>query len=233
MRCSAPSETIAPLLGISRLCRALEVALAIALLAGGCGDEPDPGSPREPDSGSLEVPDSAGVVRWVGAVEETDVRVAVLAGRGKARLYFSGGAESYATATRWFNVEYDGGEHIEFEEDSWRIHAHLTLGGLIAEVQLGDDVTRKLNAAEVEPGTLAGLYEGKADCGRLGLIVTQAAKDTRPTAQGACTNTTGKSLQRVDPIAPITSERGKIRVLTPGGSGDETLLLQAAALEPL
>lgn len=204
----------------------------MALLAGGCGDDTEPTSPHELDSGRLETPGSV-VGRWLGAVKETDVRVAVLAGRGKARLFFCGGAESYATATRWFNVAYDGGEHIDFEEDAWRIHAHLTLGGLIGEVQLGDDVTRSVYADEIKPATLAGLYEGKADCGRLGLIVTQAAKDAQPTAQGACTNTTGEPPQRVDPIAPITSEGGKIRVRTPSGGGDATLLLQAAALEPL
>jgi hypothetical protein len=113
------------------------------------------------------------------------------------------------------------------------MHAHLTLGGLIGEVELGDDVTRSVLAEEVEPSTLAGLYEGKADCGRLGLIVTQATKDAAPTAQGACTNTKGKPPQQVKPIAPITSEAGKIRVHTPGGGGDATMLLQPAALEPL
>ena len=172
-------------------------------------------------------------MRWVGAVEETDVRVAVIAGRGKARLFFSGSAESYATATRWFNLEYDGGEHLEFEEDTWRLHAHLTLGGLVGEVQLGEDITRSVQAAELESRTLAGLYEGKADCGRLGLIVAQATKDAPPTAQGACTNAAGVTTQRVNPIVPISSEAGKIRVRMPGGSGDETVLLQPATLEPL
>jgi len=217
----------------SRAACALEVALATALLVGGCGDDAPPGGPRAPDAGRVEDPDNVGVVRWVGAVEETDVHVAVLAGRGKARVYFSGGPESYATATRWFYVDYDGGEHLEFEEDAWQIHAHLTLGGLIGEVRLGDDVTRTVKASEIEPGTIAGLYEGKSDCGRLGLIVTLAAKDAWPTAQGVCTDGAGKAHQRVEPIAPIVSEAGKIRVRTPGGGGDATLLLQAAALEPL
>ena len=206
----------------------LPIALAVALLAAGCAAGTEPAGPREPSSGDRGVV----AVRWVGAVEETDVRVAVIAGSGKARVYFCGGAESYAASTRWFDVFYDGGEHLEFEEDDWQIHAHLTLGGLIGEVELGNDVTRSVLAAEVEPSSLAGLYEGRADCGRLGLIVTQATKDALPTAQAACTNSTGKS-QQVHPITPITSEAGKIRVRTPGGGGDATLLLQLAALEPL
>jgi hypothetical protein len=211
----------------------LETALAVALSAAGCGDGMESRGPREGGAGQLAVAGSVGPVRWVGAVEETDVRVAVIAGGGKARVYFCGGAESYTAATRWFNVFYDGGEHLEFEEDGWTIHAHLTLGGLIGEVELGDEVTRSVRADEIERSALAGLYEGKADCGRLGLIVTQATKGEPPTAQGACTNTTGKPPQQVQPIAPITSEAGKIRVRTPGGGDDETLLLQPAALEPL
>jgi hypothetical protein len=57
-------------------------------------------------------------LRWVGAIEQTDVRVAVIAGSGKVRLFFCGGAESYATATRWFDVGWNGGEHIDFTEDT-------------------------------------------------------------------------------------------------------------------
>ena len=103
---------------------------------------------------------------------------------------------------------------------------------MCGEVELGDDVTRFFRAERVAPMTLAGLYEGTADCGRLGLIVSQANKDALPTAQGACADTTEEPAQQVSPIAPITSEAGKIPVRLPGG-GDAPLLLQAATLEPL
>lgn len=90
----------------------LGIALATALLSGACGSDMEPAESIQPDSGPLQ--DEAGQVllRWVGAVEETDVRVAMLAGAGRARLFFCGGAESYATATRWFNIEFDGGESL-------------------------------------------------------------------------------------------------------------------------
>lgn len=206
--------------------------LAMALLVGGCGAGSDPGSPSSPDSGHLDVADSRGIWRWVGAVEETDVRMAVLVGMGRARLYFCGGADSYATTTRWFNVGFDGGEHLEFQEDDWRVHGHLAMRSVSGEVELGDDVTRMFSAELVAADTIAGLYEGKADCGRLGLIVSQADKDALPTAQGACVDTAEQQTQRVSPIAPIASETGKIQVRTPGDS-DATLLLMAATLEPL
>jgi len=212
--------------------RLIGAALAMALLVGSCGDGSEPRGPTTPDSGYLEVPGSVGIMRSVGAVEETDVHVAMLVGRGKARLYFCGGAESYATATRWFNVGWDGGEHVDFQEQNWRVHAHLTVDGASGEVELGDGVTRFFQTELVAPATLAGLYEGKADCGRLGLIVSQAAKDALPTAQGACADITEQPAQLISPIAPINSEAGKIRVRKPGG-GDATLLLQAATLDPL
>jgi hypothetical protein len=208
-------------------------SLALALLFGGCEAGAEPESPTIPDSGDLEEsPSGVGLVRWVGAVEDTDVRFALLAGRGKARLYFCGGAESYATATRWFDIAFDGGEHVDFQEQDWRVHAHLVGGGVNGEVELGDGVKRMVHAERVVPGTLAGLYEGHADCGRLGLVVTQAAADTLPTAQGACADTTAQPIQQVSAIEPINAEAGKIRVRKPG-DGDATLLLQAATLEPL
>lgn len=76
------------------------------------------------------------------------------------------------------------------------------------------------------------LYEGLADCGRIGLIVTQATAYDVPTAQGACTGADAEPAQRVNPIEPIHSEQGKIRVQTPGRDA-ETMLLQLADLQPL
>lgn len=204
----------------------------MVLLLSGCGDDSKLRGPSTADSGHLEEPGSVRILRWVGTVEETDVRVAILVGAGKARLYFCGGAESLATASRWFNIGFDGGEHLEFEEANWRVHAHLIGGGVSGEVELGDHVTRMFHAEFIAPGTLAGLYEGKADCGRVGLIVSQANADVLPTAQGACSDSKGVTIQQVSPIAPIHAEAGKIPARAPG-EGDATLLLRAATLEPL
>jgi hypothetical protein len=90
---------------------------------------------------------------------------------------------------------------------------------VIGQVRLGNDVTRRVRADQVVPGTLAGLCEGKADCGRLGLIVTQATANDMPTAQGACVGSTSDPPPRVQPISPITYEAGMIGVQTPGDEG--------------
>lgn len=203
--------------------RLLGVALLLAL---GCGDE----VARDwADSGAHEQRPTSTVVRWVGAVEETDVRVAAIVGAGKARLYFCGGAD--LTATRWFNIPFNS-EHLEYQDDTWRIHAHLTSGGVLGEVERASDGVRTFNARAFERGTIAGLYEGKADCGRLGLIVTQPTKNDQPTAQGACIAADGRAVQQVNAIEPIALQDGKIMVRTPGG-GDAISLLQVATLDAL
>jgi len=207
----------------------LSVAFAATLLAGGCGDDAEPGAANRPDSGTLQHAPARVLARMVGGVEETDVRVALLIGAEKVRLYFCGGAESYATATRWFDLEADG-EDVEFEDDTWRIHAHVLFHTLLGEVERAGDAARMFKAQSFDPATLTGLYEGVAECGRLGLIVTQDT-DGNVTAQGACTGATERS-QEVKLIEPITSEDGMIRVRTPGRAGGTTLL-RPAGLEPL
>jgi len=202
---------------------------SFALFIAACADDTARLDASTQDAGQLEAPSKPRMVRWVGAVEDSDVRVAILVGPGKARLFFCGGAESYATATRWFNVGFDGGEHIDFHEDTWRVHAHIAFGNVSGEVELGDDVTRRFSAEQVAPGTIAGLYEGKSDCGVIGLIVAQDSTDSPPTAQGACS---GLSVAPVTAVAPIRAEAGKIPVQMTGG-GDSALMLQAATLEPL
>jgi hypothetical protein len=167
----------------------------------------------------------------VGVIEETDVRVAAIVGAGKARLFFCGGAESHLTATRWFEIAFNS-EHLEYKDDAWRIHAHLTGDGVVGEVERTGDGVRTFKAHGFERATIAGLYEGRAECGHLGVIVTQSTKNDAPTAQGACVAASGAPSQQVDAIAPIALVDGKLMVRTPGSVAG-TLMLEAATLEPL
>jgi hypothetical protein len=174
------------------------------------------------DAGARSAPVT---LRWVGTVEDSDVRVAALVGRGKARLFFCGGDGDYASFTRWFDIPFDS-EHLEYEDDSWHIHAHL-LQGLAGEVERKGDRARAFNARQFPPTTHTGLYEGRAACGRIGLIVTQASEQEEPSGQGACTSTDGAAEQRVT----LSDARGgTIRARTQ--SGEETSL-QPAELDPL
>jgi|GEM_PF-6456152 len=203
------------------------IVLTAQLLIAGC-DEAD--APML-DAGVIEQATQARLVRWVGVIEDTDVKVAAVLGKGQARLYFCGGAATYLTTTHWFDLAFTD-EHLEYSDDTWRIHAHLTAGGVLGEVERTGDSLRMFNAQPFERATIAGLYEGKAACGRLGLIVTQATARDEPTAQGACVGSAGEPTIQAIPITPIALEDGKVAVRTPGDE-DEISLLQAATLEPL
>jgi hypothetical protein len=198
-----------------------------ALLLAGCAADTD--TPAEMPL--VEQGESVRLVRWVGVIEETDVKVAAVLGKGRGRLYFCGGATSYLTTTRWLDLQFTD-EHLEYADDTWRIHAHLTAGGVLGELERAGDSLRIFNAQPFERATIAGLYEGKAACGRLGLIVSQATAKDEPTAQGACVGNAGEPAIQVFPIMPIALVKGTVAVRTPG-STDGISRLQAATLEPL
>lgn len=200
-------------------------ALAALLMLVGCGDAVE--RPHEADSGAHEEHASSLVVRWVGVVEETDVRVAALVGAGQSRLYFCGGADSYLTATHWFDIAFNS-EHLEYQDELWRIHAHLTSGAVVGEIERAGDGVRMFNARAFGRGTIAGLYEGKAACGHVGMIVTQPTESDEPTAQGACVSAAGAAPQRVHALTPIKLQDGKLMVQT---ADDGNVLLQTATLE--
>jgi hypothetical protein len=167
--------------------------------------------------------------RYVGEVEDSDVRVAVVADAAKARVFFCGGDESFATETRWFNLELDEAE-LSADDGDWHLRATRDEESVYGEITHDPDAPRAFSTALVAKGTLSGLYEGKAQCGRIGLIVSQAEQGSSIEAQGACVGE-GHPPEQVNPITPITSEAGKIRVQAP--SEDATPLLQAATLTPL
>jgi hypothetical protein len=86
----------------------------------------------------------------------------------------------------------------------------LTRGGLSGSVEQNDE-KHSFSAVRVAPGTIAGLYEGTSDCGRIGLIVSQPDVDSDPHGQGACVGE-GHAPEQVNPILPIALVDGMIRV---------------------
>lgn len=173
---------------------ALFAALAIVTTLG-CDTETDPS-----DAGpALEV--------LVGEVEDSDVRVGVLADDDRLRVFLCGGPTSYATATRWVRTELeaDGDFHFSSDELALELTGSLVDGELDAEL-ITDGERAVLSARRVRPDTLAGLYEARAACGTVGLIVAQDEPDSEPSAQGACVGD-GHLPDQVNPIKPISRER--------------------------
>ena len=190
-----------------------KLALSVITLiccAVGCSDSGKLGEirPARPDAGE----DAGPPLRyWVGTVENSDIRLGVAQADEQARLFFCGGPTSYASSTRWVvsMLAADGG--FEFDEGGWQISGALSDDAIRGRLRLGSEDSREFSAAPVRNGTIAGLYEGLADCGRIGLIVTQTDKAERPSAQGACVGT-GHPPEQVNPILPVALKRGEIQV---------------------
>lgn len=193
--------------------------LAVAIAASGlsCGSRatgPTPGA-------SLNV--------YTGTVEGTDVQVGIVATDAQARIFFCGGPSSYSTRTKWLTTAVDVSGLIAFERPStetWSVDGNVDDGEVAGLVDMGDAVRRPFRAAAVRETTIAGLYEGMAACGRVGLIVTQPSAAEVPTGQGACVGP--PTAEQVNPLRPIVrAADGTIRV-TVGAAAEETVVRAAA-----
>ena len=142
----------------------------LTCLALGCSGDPEP----EPSV-------------WIGEVRDTDVKVALAdKGGGAMVLFFCGGDDSYPTSTRWFPEGVLRTEPFSFTEADWRVDG--TIRASQAEGTVASDLfpSRRWLATSANSSTIAGLYEGAAPCGKLGLIVSQTDPKDPPRGQGAC-----------------------------------------------
>jgi hypothetical protein len=171
---------------------------------------------KKKDSGARDAEAEAGdaaveaaIERLVGTVSDSDIRVAAVIEGDRARVFFCGGPTSYETATKWIVTDIVD-EKIEVDDDGWVVHGTLNRGGLSGSVEQNDE-KRSFSAVRVASGTIAGLYEGTSDCGRVGVIVSQPDRDSDAHGQGACIGE-GHPPEQVNPILPIALDDGEIRV---------------------
>jgi len=155
--------------------------------------------------------DAGGHEVLIGQVEDSDVRVGALADGARIRVFLCGGPSSYASATHWLRAELDRDGRFRAESDVLELSGSIADGVLEAERVLDGERT-VVRAERVRAGTLAGLYEAKAECGTVGLIVAHDEPDADPVAQGACVGG-GHLPDQVNPIEPIARDRsGSIAV---------------------
>lgn len=158
-----------------------------------------------------DAPVEAFVEQLVGSVEDSDIRVAaVVEDALRGRLFFCGGPSSYETSTKWISLALAADGGFDFDADGWNVSGKLTSAALSGTVQQNDQ-THRFSALKVAAGTIAGLYDGTSDCGRVGLIVSQADKDADPQGQGACVGE-GHPPRQVSPFLPIAVKDGSIAV---------------------
>jgi hypothetical protein len=196
----------------------------IGLLAGapafGCnGDDADD---EMPSGGAGKGGAEDGKVRlMVGELTGSDVKFGVIATEEKARLYFCGGPDSVEDSTRWLVVPLEEDGSFEFEDESWRLRGQMDSAELSGEVERVDGKGKggDFLAELIDSDTVAGVYEGTDQCGKVGLIVTQPTPDDEATGQGACVGA-GHDPEPVGVILPIeVDEDGMIEVEL--GEGDE------------
>jgi len=177
------------------------IAAALALsTAVGCGAEVG-----SSDAGLAALDAGRAHDVLVGEVQDSDVRVGVLADGARLRVFLCGGPSSYASATHWVRARLDPNGDFHYGADELELEGSLVDGVLEAEL-VADGERALVHARRVRSGTLAGLYEARAECGTVGLIVAQDEQGSEPSAQGACVGD-GHLPDQVNPIKPIALER--------------------------
>jgi hypothetical protein len=183
----------------------------LALAAVGCGDD------SAPQEAEIDLPRV-----WVGEVADSDVRVGLAFEDGRTNVFFCGGSLSLATSTRWFSGDALLDDGLSFTEAGWSVEASVDGSSVVGTVEPEGTGVFDWVAREIAPETSAGLYEGEAPCGKLGLIVTQASEDDAPSGQGACMGMDGETLivEQVNPVFERSSEF-EIPVTVESLPGDE------------
>jgi len=222
------------------------LALGLLLLACGDDDGDEPammkaGSASRGDAGGTEDGDAAkptGAARdggsdapivLVGEVGDSDIRLGAVIAADQMRLFFCGGPSSYATATQWLQVELDAGAGFAAQNDALELQGELDGARLEGELTRSGEPALRFSAERVRAGTLAGLYEAQAECGRVGLIIAQPSESDPPAAQGACVGP-GHAPEQVNPILPIALDQdGTIAVEVAREGSIEAARVQRAA----
>jgi hypothetical protein len=167
-----------------------------------------------------------------GDLPGTDARVGIVVSERHARIFFCGGPSSYQTKTRWLTAGIDTVHRLALPAsatESWKLEGDVSGVEVNGSVEMGDAVPHSFRATLVTEGTLGGLYEGTADCGKLSLIVSQPTAAAAPVGIGACIG--ASSIEQVDPLMPIErGADGSIRVtVSSAGSVANPLAVRAAA----
>jgi len=206
---------------VSRFERSLCVS-ALACFSFGCGN----------DAKTHEA--EAAPNLWIGEVPDTDVKVALADRQGSVALFFCGGDDSYATSTRWFAEGALLEKPFSFTNSGWSVDGAVDGKGAQGSVRIDPNAPRAWTAQAADSRTIAGLYEGAAPCGKLGLIVTQTRPEDPPTGQGACLRAEGDALivEQVNPVRLTQQSVASEISVTVASAPDEEFTVRPVAGVP-
>lgn len=150
------------------------------------------------------------------------MRVGAVASGRHALLYFCGAGSSLNTWTRWISAERSETGELSFPAGGWQLSGSFHGTVLDGTVAPAGEQAHAFHAIAANAGTLFGLYETQAPCGRVGLIVSASDTGDSASAQGACTGDDPAGDRQVIPIMPLTrASDGTIGVTV---DGDEQVL---------
>lgn len=138
---------------------------------------------------------------FVGDLQGTDARFGLVVEGGKGFLFFCGGDQTFATATKWFRGALSLDAPFALQQTGWTASAGLEADGhgVVGTLDRGDGAPLTFRGTEVAAGTDAGLYEATDTDGVAALIVKQASPSDAATMQGAFKGT-GGSVRQVVPL---------------------------------
>jgi hypothetical protein len=168
---------------------------------------------------------------FVGPTEGTDARIAlVTTGDGSTyaehgqvgRVHMSGGPSSLDSLTFWGELYLGENGNLSLHPSNLGLDPQYTLtakatgdsiSGTFNNAQSGPTV--HFTATETAPGELAGLYEARAACGHIGVVLMPGSKAAAPDGVGSCN---GSSNSEVLLEPPLNVEKdGSIVVTTSDG----------------
>ncbi|NUO48917.1 MAG: hypothetical protein HOV80_08690 [Polyangiaceae bacterium] len=177
--------------------RTLPIASFLVIFAA-CTDDGDPGDAPAPDPQET----------FVGAIEGTDVRFAIVRDDDHVALFFCGGPDSFATSTQWIRAEGSGPAY-ELSQGTWAASFNIEGASATGTVDRGDGMPLTFTAARVDEEGLAGLYETEEADGRVGVVVAMDEAG-QAVVQGALVTPTIAA--QVVPISPVERVADRLRV---------------------
>jgi hypothetical protein len=215
----------------------LGLACTTACAEGNSVSEPEPGSPDATpgvhDAAPPDAPYSTdpGASVFTGTLTDTDARVAVIATKTRARLYFCGGDSTYTMLSRWVTAGLAANGDVTPDANAmgWSIDATVGPAKVNGTLTTGDAASYSFLATIVDKKTISGLYEAVSPCGKVGVIVSQPTETDMPVAQGACIGNGNVDIHQVNPVLPLKRDAdGAISVVVAGAT-EEISVVPAAA----
>lgn len=152
------------------------------------------------DEGELQVSSTPESSRhFVGAIETTDAKIALISEGNSVKAYVCGGALTYASHSRWFSLEQGQSQgpwrSVKGQSQGWSIEGEISEGEGHGVLLSPEGIAQRWQVS-FAPRPL-GLYELDSEFGKIGAIV-QGTDDVQGTLLGK-----GGYRAQVTPVRPM------------------------------